>query len=81
MEVTKPMTDTADELTRQSDALYAKYVRPLEQDHAGEFIAVSPKGSIVLAPTLLDVMKQAEERLGDGNFVFKVGDIAVGKWL
>ncbi len=71
------MPDTQEELTRQSDQLYEKYVKPLEQNHRGEFIAVSPDGNIVLAPTLLDVIKQAERRQGGGNFVFKVGDVAV----
>ncbi len=75
------MPDTQEQLTRQSDELYDKYVKPLEQEHRGEFIAVSSGGKTVLAATLLDVMKQAEKRLGDGNFVFKVGDVAVGKWL
>ncbi len=75
------MSDMQEELTRQSDQLYEKYAKPLEQNHRGEFIAVSPDGNTVLAPTLLEVIKQAEARLGDGNFVFKVGDVAVGKWL
>jgi hypothetical protein len=75
------MAETQEHLTQRSDELYAKYVKPLEKEHTGEFIAVSPNGKTVFGPTLLDVMKQAEQRLGDGNFIFKVGDVAVGKWL
>jgi hypothetical protein len=68
-------------LTRQADDLYARYVKPLEREHAGEYVAVSSDGRTVFAATLVDVMKRAELNLGSGNFVFKVGDIAVGKWL
>jgi hypothetical protein len=50
------MPYTQEQLTRQSDELYDKYVKPLEQEHRGEFIAVSPGGKTVLAATLLDVM-------------------------
>ncbi|MHB8576409.1 MAG: DUF5678 domain-containing protein, partial [Dehalococcoidia bacterium] len=68
-------------LTEKSKRLYKKYVLPLESKHYGEYIAVSTDGRIVFAKTLVEVMQQAEHDLGSGNFVFKVGDIAVGKWL
>lgn len=69
------------ELTRRGDALYAKYVKPLEKDHNGEYAAVADDGRVVLAPSLIEVMEMAEQRLDrGGNFLFKVGDIAVD-WL
>jgi len=73
-------TENQADLTEQSDQLYAQYVKPLEQEHRGEFAAVSPDGKLVLAKTLVDAMKQAEQTLPPGNFLFKVGDVAVDKW-
>jgi hypothetical protein len=79
---TKDQTDLNQAaLEQQGDQLYAQYVKPLEQKHAGKYVAVSPQGKVVLASTLVDVMKKAEAELGSGNFVFKVGDIVVGSWL
>ncbi len=68
------------DLLQQSDQLYARYVKPLEQDHTGEYAAVSSDGRLVLAPTLPDVMEKAEQALPPGNFLFKVGDVAVDTW-
>lgn len=68
-------------LEQQSDQLYARYVKPLEEEHRGEYVAVSPDGEVVRAKTLSDVMKQAAQDLGSGNFIFKVGEVVVGSWL
>lgn len=68
------------DLLQQSDKLYVQYVKPLEQEHRGEYAAVSPDGKLVLAQTLPDVMEKAEQVLPPGNFLFKVGDIAVDTW-
>ena len=73
---TEPQTD----LLQQSDELYAQYVKPLEQGHRGEYAAVSPDGRLVLAPTLVEAMKKAEQILPPGNFLFKIGDVAVDSW-
>ncbi len=68
------------DLLQQSDRLYARYVKPLEQEHTGEYVAVASDGRLVLAPTLPDVMEKAEQLLPPGNFLFKVGAIAVDTW-
>jgi len=62
-------------------ALYEQFGKPLEQEHAGEYIAVSPGGKTLLGTDLLTVTKEATKTFGPGNFIFKIGDIAVGKWL
>lgn len=62
-------------------ALYEQFGKPLEQKHAGEYIAVSPGGKTLLGTDLLTVTKEATKTFGPGNFIFKIGDIAVGKWL
>lgn len=65
----------------QSRLLYERYVKPVEHEHHGEYVAVSPNGELRFALTLVEAMQRAEEELGSGNFVFKVGEIAVGRWL
>lgn len=64
----------------QADKLYNKYVKPLEMKHKGEYIAITSKGQKVLGTTLLGVLQKATSLFGPGNFIFKVGDKAVGKW-
>jgi len=68
-----------DESKDVGDRLYDEFVRPLEQDHYGEFIAITWDGQILLGPTLRDVMVRAKEAFGPGNFVFKIGPKAVGR--
>jgi hypothetical protein len=66
---------------QEANRLYARYVEPLESDHAGEYAAVTPDGRLILGPTLLDVVERAPEELGSQTFIFKVGERVVGKWL
>ena len=63
-----------------SDKLYKKYGKPLEKEHWGEFLAVSQKGKTILGTNLLKLAQKALKVLGPGNFIFKLGEIAVGKW-
>jgi hypothetical protein len=68
-------------LLEQSDALYERYGKPLEKTHWGRYVAISQDGKTVIADTVLDLMQQAKTTLGPGNFIFKIGERAVGKWL
>lgn len=68
------------ELKQEADRLYARYVKPLEHEHRGEFIAVTKDGRTVLASDLLSLADEAVEQLGPGSFAFKIGEKAVGKW-
>jgi hypothetical protein len=68
-------------LLEQSDALYERYGKPLEKTHWGRYVAISQDGKTLIADTVLDLMQQAKTTLGPGNFIFKIGDRAVGKWL
>jgi hypothetical protein len=65
----------------EANLLYSRFVAPLEAAHRGEYAAVSTDGKVIFGHTLLDVVDQAVAELGPGNFVFKVGDRAIGKWL
>lgn len=74
------MTARNDQLKKQADKLYKHYGKPLELEHKGAYLAVSPNGKTVLGTTLLEVSKQAKQTFGPGSFVFKVGEKTVGKW-
>lgn len=64
---------------QDADKLYERYVKPLEKDHWGQFIAVSPRGKTILGSSLVEVMQRGINILGSGNFIFKVGEKVVGK--
>jgi hypothetical protein len=66
---------------REALRLYEEYAKPLEPQHKGEYVAVSIQGKTVLGTDLLTLVDQAAEELGPGNYIFKIGEIAVGKWL
>jgi hypothetical protein len=38
----------------RADELYDQYVKPLESEHYGEYIAISPTGQVLLATDLLE---------------------------
>lgn len=65
----------------EMDAVYDCYVKPLEQEHPGEFVAVAPDGRTVIGARPGEVGRQAKQKFGPGNFVFKVGPRVVGRWL
>ena len=58
---------------------YERYGRPLENAHQGEYLAVSEGGETLLAPTLDEAMERAEATFGPGGYVFKIGEVAVGR--
>lgn len=74
------MTPAQDELNRRADELYDRYAKPLEDEHRGEYIAVSPMGQVLLGQDLYEVTREATETFGRGNFIFKLGPRAVGDW-
>ena len=66
---------------QEIDKIYEQYVKPLESQHQGEYIAVSPQGQVVLAPSFVEALQQGSQQFGKGNFIFKVGEKVVGKLL
>ena len=68
-------------LSQQAEVLYARYGKPLEAEHSGDFIAISTQGKLVRAPTLQQVLDLSSEQLGKGSYVFRLGaDRSVIKW-
>ncbi len=74
------MTTNNQELIEQGDRLYEQYAKPLEAEHWGEYIAISPSGQVVLGHDLTEVAQEAASILGLGIFLFKVGEKVVGRW-
>ncbi len=68
------------DLERQYDELYETYGKPLEGQHEGERLAVSPDGKTNLGHTLREAAEQAEAAFGPGNFLYRIGPKAVGRW-
>lgn len=72
---------TADQERKQlADSLYDRYGKPLEAQHRGEYIAISSDGKTILGASVREVLVQAKATFGPGNFIFKVGEKAVGTW-
>lgn len=44
-------------LHRQGDRLYDRYAKPLEAEHWGEYVVISPKGQVMLGTDLHEVSK------------------------
>lgn len=74
------MTPEQANLKRRGERLYDRYAKPLEDEHAGQFIAISPTGQVIVGATMREVAKRAAEELGRGNFLFKIGPRSVGRW-
>jgi hypothetical protein len=75
------ISTTTQPIKAQAAALYERYAKPLEQIEKGKYIAISPEGKTLVDADMLELMKMAKSELGPGNFIFKIGDLAVGKWL
>ena len=50
---------------------------PLEQEHTGEYVAISTSGKTIVGKGFRQAVTHALEKLGKGNFVFKIGNQAV----
>lgn len=73
------------ELTAQQAAerrLYAKYGKPLEANHAGEFVAISWDGEMLLGKRDGETLRRAIDEFGRGNFMMaRVGYDVMHEWV
>lgn len=74
------MTATEQQRLALADAVYERYGKPLEAEHWGKFAAITETGEVVLGSTFLEAVQLAEAAFGRGGFIFKIGEIAVGRW-
>jgi hypothetical protein len=52
-------------------SLYEQYGKPLEAEHAGEYVVISDSGKTILGKSLTEVVANAIETFGNGQFAFK----------
>ncbi|MDP9381767.1 MAG: hypothetical protein M3Q29_16805 [Chloroflexota bacterium] len=66
----------------EAHELYDRYVKVLESEHWGEFVAVTPDGRTFLGMSKSDVLDQLLDAVGpgSGSYVFRVGPRVVGRW-
>jgi hypothetical protein len=65
---------------RDLEAIYERYVMPVEHDHAGKYVAVAPDGRMLFGQDLHEVIAKASRTFGPGNYIYRVGERAVGNW-
>ena len=68
------MALTNEEALKRDDALYDKYVRPLEDEHWGKFVAVAPDGRTMLGTNPYKIDMEAWNAFGGEAVMFQVGD-------
>lgn len=64
----------------ETAAIYDRYAKPLEAEHPGQYVAVSPRGEVLVGPTLLEVAQRGHAAFGPGNYLFRIGTRTVGRW-
>ena len=76
------MAEPRESIRKRDRELYERYGKPLERNHKGEYVAISPEGRTILGSRAAEVLDQAVDNFGSGNFALKrVGYRAFGRWL
>jgi hypothetical protein len=60
--------------------LYEQYGKPLEADHKGEYVVIANNGNTIVGKSLTEVVTNALDAFGKGNFVFKIGSRSIGSF-
>ena len=63
-----------------SEAVYDRFVKPLEAEHYGRYIAVLPDGRYVLGDDLTEVVQLASAEFDQCAFAFKIGPRIVAEF-
>ena len=59
---------------KEADDVYERHGKSLEKNHHGEYAAISLDGRVVVGKNDIEVVDQAIEEFGSGNFVlYRVG--------
>lgn len=57
-------------LIQDTDELYDRYGKPLEQNHRGEYVAINQDGQVIVGVDDVAVADEAIRTFGSGNFAF-----------
>jgi len=68
-----------DEQVSEFERVYETYGRPLEGEHWGQYLAVSPRDDWVIGDDPLSLSQQASQALGSGGYVYRIGEIDLGR--
>jgi hypothetical protein len=72
--MSEPMT------VKEADEVYERHGKSLEKNHHGEYAAISLDGRVIVGKDDIEVVDQAIEEFGSGNFVlYRVGQKYVDK--
>jgi hypothetical protein len=61
-------------------ALYERYGKPLEAEHKGEYVVISNGGNTIVGKSLIEVVINAVDKFGKGQFVFEIWSREVGSF-
>lgn len=75
----KPRQHQGERITT-ADSLYEQFGKPLEADHLGEFVAISPDGRTLVGENLTELVRDAADAFGPENYIFRIGPRTVGSW-
>lgn len=66
--------------SEEFDRRYECYGKPLENDHRGDFVAITQDGRVIVGKNDIEVVDRAIEEFGSGDFVlYRIGCRYVGK--
>lgn len=64
----------------EADCLYARHGKPLEQEHRGEYAAITSDGQVIVGRDDLEVGDRALQQFGRGGFIlYRIGADCVNK--
>lgn len=67
---------------KEDERLYGRYGKPLEEKFSSKFVAIGPDGQTILGDDDVQILQEAIEKFGSGNFAFtRIGDRTLGRWL
>ena len=71
-----------DERAGRDELLYEEFGKPLEQNHAGEYVAIGTDGRTIIGMVPAEVLRDAIASFGSGNFALRrIGYRTFGQWL
>lgn len=78
--VVKPMPGSEEDAGARLDRMYEQYVKPVEQDHLGEYVVVTSAGEMYFAQTQSELVRKTMHLREGGNCLYKVGEIAASRF-
>jgi len=77
----RTMSSSEEDAGARLDRMYEQYVKPVEQEHLGEYVEVTPAGEMYFASTLSALAEKTMHLRDGGHGLFRVGEIAATKIL